>query len=82
MQLQIGKWGNSLALRLPVALTQKIALKEGDLLEAVVDPDGTLHLSSVQRFDKAAFLSRLEKLHDSLPCTDPVIDLMRQEQRY
>lgn len=82
MRLQIGKWGNSLAVRLPAALVQKATLKEGDTLEARIEADGTLQLSLAHDFDKQAFLAILSKLHDRLPCTGPVIDQLRQEQRY
>ena len=82
MRLQIGKWGNSLALRLPVALTQKGMLKEGDVLDATIAADGSLRLALPQVFDKSAFLAELDKLHQCLPRTESVIDLMREEQRY
>lgn len=31
--MQVSKWGNSLALRLPAALVQELGLKEGDEIE-------------------------------------------------
>lgn len=31
--MQVSKWGNSLALRLPAALVQELGLKEGDEVE-------------------------------------------------
>lgn len=34
MNLQIGKWGNSLAVRLPRDLVDRHKLKEGDTIEA------------------------------------------------
>lgn len=76
MQLQIGKWGNSLAVRLPIALTQKGALKEGDMLDATLEPNGTLNLAPVQVFDKSAFLLALDKLHQTLPQTEAVTRFM------
>lgn len=82
LYLQIGKWGHSLAVRLPAALARQATLKDGDVLKAEVGPDGTLHFSHMQSFDKTAFLAKLDKLHNSLPRTEPIIDLMRQEQRY
>lgn len=82
MRLQIGKWGNSLAVRLPAALIKKATLMEGDVMEAEVKPDGTLYLAPARHFDKKAFLARLDKLHNSLSETKSVIDLLRQEQRY
>jgi antitoxin MazE len=82
MRLQIGKWGNSLAVRLPTALLQKVLFKEGDVLEVQIEPDGTLHLLPTHNFDKSAFLFKLNKLRQKLPGTKSVIETMRQEQRY
>ncbi len=37
--MQVGKWGNSLAVRLPAALVDALQLKEGDEIEVeVADP--------------------------------------------
>lgn len=36
MKLQIGKWGNSLAVRLPRELIDRFDLKEGDAIDAEV----------------------------------------------
>ena len=33
--MQIGKWGNSLAVRLPGALIQELGIAEGDEIELV-----------------------------------------------
>jgi antitoxin MazE len=82
MRLQIGKWGNSLAVRLPATLLLKLFLKEGDTLEVAIEPDGTLHLFPSHGFNKKGFLTKLKKLHHSLPHTESVIEVMRKEQRY
>ena len=34
MKLQIGRWGNSLAVRLPKALVERFRLKEGDEIDS------------------------------------------------
>lgn len=34
--MQVGRWGNSLAVRLPAAVTEALALKEGDEIEIYV----------------------------------------------
>jgi antitoxin MazE len=34
MKMQIGKWGNSLAVRLPRELVERFNLKEGDAIDA------------------------------------------------
>jgi antitoxin MazE len=82
MRLQIGKWGNSLAVRLPAPLTQEANLREGDLVEAEIAPDGTVVITPAHSFDKTAFLSDLDKLHRTLPSSASVIDILRQEERY
>ncbi len=33
MKMQIGRWGNSLAVRLPKALVERLKLKEGDEID-------------------------------------------------
>ena len=82
MKLQIAKWGNSLAVRLPVECTRAIGLKEGDNVEASITPAGVLSLTPNKLFDKSAFLKRIAKLHSSMPMTAPVVETMRQEARY
>lgn len=34
MKIQIGRWGNSLAVRLPKALVERLKLKEGDEIDS------------------------------------------------
>lgn len=82
LRLQVGKWGNSLAVRLPAALTQQASLKEGDYLEADVTADGEVVLAPAHDFDTQAFLASLDKLHKSLPRTESVIEALREEARY
>jgi len=82
LRLQVGKWGNSLAVRLPSTLTQQVSLKEGDYLDADVTADGEVLLAPAHNFDTEAFLAGLEKLHKSLPRTEPVIEVLREEARY
>jgi len=82
MRLQVAKWGNSLAVRLPVECTRATGLKEGDSVEASITPAGEITLSPGKAFDRAAFMSRLRKLHASMPMTEPVVERMRREARY
>lgn len=82
MRLQVSKWGNSLAVRLPVECTRATGLKEGDSVEASITPTGEITLVPERAFDKAAFLARMAKLHASMPMTEPVVETMRQEARY
>lgn len=36
MKMQIGKWGNSLAVRLPRDIVERFHLKEGDAIDSAV----------------------------------------------
>ena len=40
--MQVSKWGNSLAVRLPKALVEQLGLKEGDELNVVAASNDTL----------------------------------------
>jgi antitoxin MazE len=51
--MQISKWGNSLAVRLPKALTDELGLKAGDEVTMVAQPDGTIALAKDQRRKRA-----------------------------
>jgi antitoxin MazE len=82
MRLQLAKWGNSLAVRLPVECTRAAGLREGDTVEAEVTPIGEIKLTPTQPFDKAAFIKRLRKLRATMPMTTTTVQMMRQEDRY
>ena len=82
MRLQIAKWGNSLAVRLPVDCVKAAGLHEGDSVEAEITPTGEIRLKAERRFDKAAFLDRVRQLHENMPMTEPVVEQMRRETRY
>ena len=82
MKLQLSKWGNSLAVRLPVECTRAAGLREGDTVEAQVAPTGEIRLTPAQPFDRAAFLERLRKLHAKMPMTTTTVEMMREEDRY
>lgn len=82
MRLQITKWGNSLAVRLPTEYLQVAGLKEGDELDAEVSPSGEILLMPPQKFDKTAFLNRLGRLRAALPMTTSTVDELRRAERY
>ena len=43
--MQVSKWGNSLAVRLPAAVVQALELKEGDQIEITVKGERELAVS-------------------------------------
>lgn len=48
--MQVSKWGNSLAVRLPAAVVEALELKEGDQI--------TIHIAGKREFEVARDLSR------------------------
>jgi antitoxin MazE len=82
MRLQVAKWGNSLAVRLPVECARAAGLKEGDSVQASISTTGAITLAPEKPFDKSVFLARIAKLHAAMPVTAPVVEAMRKENRY
>ncbi|UWU72949.1 AbrB/MazE/SpoVT family DNA-binding domain-containing protein [Bradyrhizobium sp. NC92] len=44
--MQISKWGDSLAVRLPKALVDELGLKEGDEIDIVAARKGTIEIET------------------------------------
>lgn len=63
--MQVSKWGNSLAIRLPAAVVEALGLKEGDSIE--------IHAAGERAFEvnraptKRELLARLRKFRGRLP---------------
>ena len=63
--MQVAKWGNSLAVRLPVAVVEALTLKEGDEIE--------IHVAGARAFEikkrpgASELLVRLRKFRGRLP---------------
>jgi antitoxin MazE len=64
-EMQVAKWGNSLAVRLPAAVVEALELKEGDQIEIRVASDRQFEVSRDGSRQKA--LNRLRKLRRALP---------------
>jgi antitoxin MazE len=45
----ISKWGNSLAVRIPLALAKQASLGEGDCVKIALDRDGAIVLRPARR---------------------------------
>jgi antitoxin MazE len=63
--MQVARWGNSLALRLPVAVVKALDLKEGD--DVTIDVAGERYLSIASKPAPAELLKRLNHLRGRLP---------------
>lgn len=62
--MQVAKWGNSLAVRLPADLVRELGLKEGDQIDLVKD-DGTVLVRRQPRADE--ILQGLRRFRGKLP---------------
>jgi antitoxin MazE len=63
--MQVAKWGNSLAVRLPAAVVEALELKEGDQIEIRVVSDREFEVSPDRSRQKA--IDRLRRLRRPLP---------------
>ena len=46
---RIAKWGNSLAVRIPLAIARQARLEEGDSVELALDREGSIVLRPARR---------------------------------
>jgi antitoxin MazE len=63
--MQVSKWGNSLAVRLPAAVVDALKLKEGDQIEVRIAGDREFEITRDRTREKA--IERLRKLRRPLP---------------
>jgi antitoxin MazE len=63
--MQVAKWGNSLAIRLPAAVVEALKLKEGDEIEIHVADER--QFSVARRPGRADLLKRLRAFRGRLP---------------
>ena len=63
--MQVGKWGNSLAVRLPAAVVEALQLKEGDEIEIEVAGDRTFKVARDRTKDEA--IASLRSLARPMP---------------
>ena len=63
--MQVAKWGNSLAVRLPASLVAALDLKEGEEVELHLVGDKQFEVS--KKASPAQLLARLRQLRGRLP---------------
>jgi antitoxin MazE len=63
--MKVARWGNSLAVRLPVAVVDALQLKEGE--EIVIQVTGARTLEVSRKPDARALLKLLRKYRGALP---------------
>jgi antitoxin MazE len=61
--MQVSKWGNSLAVRLPAAVVEALDLKEGDQIEIRVAGKRAFEVTRDRSMERA--IARLRKLRET-----------------
>lgn len=85
MDLNVGRWGNSLAVRLPIELARQLGIEEGSTLHVERNLDNTLTVSPRQAkkvFDQAKWLQQARQHLATMPSSESVIREMRDDARY
>jgi antitoxin MazE len=81
MDLQIAKWGNSLALRIPADYVRSIGIKEGDHVQASLTIDGGMSIRAA-KWNRKSFALELQKSREAMPMGESVMEELRRGARY
>ena len=81
MDLQIAKWGNSLALRIPSEVVRRLGLREGATVDAQLTVDGALSIRPAQ-WSRKAFALELTDARNSMPMSESVMEEVRSGARF
>lgn len=63
--MQVSKWGNSLAIRLPAVVVDALKLQEGDDIEVIIADARVLRIA--KKPNREALLARLRQFRGKLP---------------
>jgi len=63
--MQVSKWGNSLAVRLPASVVEALKLREGDDIEVVIADERVFQVR--KKPGREAVLARLRQFRGKLP---------------
>jgi antitoxin MazE len=63
--MRVSKWGNSLAVRLPISVVEALELREGDEIEVVIADERVFQVRKKPGRD--AVLARLRQFRGKLP---------------
>ena len=70
MELQVGKWGNSLAVRLPIGMVKELSVVEGSILRTEVLGAQLLGIEPKPLSNRRkALVAELRAMHARMPVT-------------
>lgn len=81
MELQLAKWGNSLAVRIPAEVVRSIGVKAGDSVQASMTADGGLSIRP-HEWNRKAFAAELSAARQTMPVGKSGMDDLRRSERY
>lgn len=81
MNIQVSKWGNSMAVRIPATFIKQTLLKDGDRVEITLSQDGYLIIKP-QKLDRKTIAAKLKEFRNTLKMGKSVMDEVRSEARY
>ena len=81
MNLQISRWGNSLALRIPSEVARRFDLNEGDTVDARLTADGALSIRP-GNWSRAAFALEIDSARAAMPVGESTLGELRAAARY
>jgi antitoxin MazE len=76
--MQVAKWGNSLAVRLPSSVVQALNLKEGDDISIEIDGERTFEI--IKSPTRSEVIARLRALRGTIP-SDFKFDRIEADER-
>jgi antitoxin MazE len=81
VDLQVVKWGNSLALRIPAEVVRRLDLREEAVVEAQLTVDGGLSIRPTQ-WSRLAFALELTEARSAMSMSEAVMEELRSGARY
>jgi len=74
MQTTVQKWGNSLAVRIPVSLTRETGISDGSSVDISVDDSGTIIIKPARKKVLSDLLKKINSsnLHNEVQTGDPI----------
>jgi antitoxin MazE len=81
MNLQITKWGNSLAVRIPAEMARGAGFAEGDVIQASLTAEGGICLQP-KNWDRAAFIKQMKFARQQMQEGSSVIEELRRGGNY
>jgi len=75
MRTTVQKWGNSLAVRIPVSLSRETGINDGSSIDISVDDSGTIIIKpTTKKYVLSDLLKKINSsnLHDEVQTGDPI----------